>query len=187
MNLPPFVKNIPSLSTVAEEKIAAIFKREDLPKGHFLYKQGDICQHIFYIEKGLARVFYYTESGKEITSWFSTDGTFITAIDSFYQHKPTRVYCELLEDSVVHSIKYTEMEGMLDENHEMARFAFYTVYEIAKKLTEFISGTKFQSAEDRYNALIINYPTMFQRVKLGHIASFLGVTQETLSRIRAGK
>ncbi len=187
MHLPPYIKNAANLSDQTEKEISTIFRMDEFPKGHFLYRQGEICQHIYYIEKGLARVFYVTEGGKEITQWFFAENNFLTAVDSFYHHKPTLVNCELLEDSVVYSLKYSEMEAMLNENHEMARFAFHAVYELAKKLAEYMIGMKFQSAEDRYNALMKEYPHIFQRAKLGHIASFLGITQETLSRIRAGK
>ena len=138
-------------------------------------------------KKGLARIYYNTRSGKEITAWFFAENSFLTAHDSFYQQKPAPSCCELLEDSVVYSLKYTDMQAMLNENHDMAKFAFHAVFELAKKLTEFINGIKFQSAEERYNALMFNYPNIFQRARLGHIASFLGITQETLSRIRAGK
>lgn len=187
MNLPTYIKNIANLSDEAEQKLSTVFKRNELLKGHFLYRQGEICQHIFYIEKGIVRVFYYTETGKEITQWFYAENGFLTAVDSFYHHKPTMVYCELLEDSVIYSLKYTDMETMLDENQKMAKLAFHAVYELAKKLSEYIIGLKFQSAEDRYKNLMKEYPQIFQRAKLGHIASFLGITQETLSRIRAGK
>jgi CRP-like cAMP-binding protein len=187
MNLPPYIKSAANLSTQSEQKIGAIFVRNELSKGQFLFKQGDFCHHIYYIEKGLARIYYHTESGKEITAWFFAENTFLTAHDSFYQHKASPTYCELLEDSVVYSLKYDEVEAMLNENHDMAKFAFHAIFELAKKLTEFINSFKFQSAEDRYNALMNNYPNIFQRAKLGHIASFLGITQETLSRIRAGK
>jgi CRP-like cAMP-binding protein len=187
MNLPEYIKNIAHLSDQTEEKLSQVFRREEFTKGHFLYQQGEICQHIYYIEKGFARVFYYTETGKEITQWFFAENSFLTAVDSFYHHKPTMVYCELLENSVIYSLKYTDMETMLDEEHNMAKLAFHVVYELAKKLSEYIIGLKFQSAEDRYNALMNEYPQIFQRAKLGYIASFLGITQETLSRIRAGK
>ena len=187
MNLPSDIKSIAGLSDQALLKIGDIFIRDEFRKGHFLYRQGEICQHIYYIEKGLARDYYLTEGGKEITQWFFADNNFLTAVDSFYLHKPTLVYCELLEDSVVYSLKYSEMEAMLNENHEMARFAFHTVFELARMLSSYISAMKFQSAEERYNALMKEYPRIFQRAKLGHIASFLGITQETLSRIRAGK
>ena len=187
MNLPSNIKSTVGLSDKAKQKIGDIFLREEFPKGHLLYRQGEICQHIFYIEKGLARVYYLTEGGKEVTQWFFAETNFFTAVDSFYHHIPTQVYCELLEDSVIYSLKYSEMEAMLNDNHEMARFAFHTVFELARMLSSYISAMKFQSAEERYNALMKEYPGIFQRAKLGHIASFLGITQETLSRIRAGK
>ena len=187
MNLFAHIRNTDNLSAVTEEKIKAILQRDEFPKGHILFRQGGICHHIYYIEKGLARIFYHTESGKEVTAWFFAENTFLTAHDSFYQNKPAGNNCELLEDSVVYSLSYSNMEVMLNDSHEMARFAFHAVYELAKRLTEFIAGIKFQSAEVRYNALMQNYPNIFQRAKLGHIASFLGITQETLSRIRAGK
>ena len=187
MHLPPFIKNIANLSRESEEKLSAVFQRNEFPKGHILFRQGEVCRHIYYIEKGLARIYYNTRSGKEITAWFFAENSFLTAHDSFYQQKPAPSCCELLEYSVVYSLKYTDMQAMLNENHDMAKFAFHAVFELAKKLTEFINGIKFQSAEERYNALMLNYPNIFQRARLGHIASFLGITQDTLSRIRAGK
>ena len=187
MNFPPYIRSIANLSEKTEHEIGSVFKREEFNKGHFLYSAGEVCHHIYYIEKGLARVYYNTSNGKEITQWFFPENSFLTAVDSFYNRKPTMVYCELLEDSVVYSIRYTEMEAMLDQNHDMAKFAFHAIYALTKKLSEYIIGIKFQSAEDRYNALMKEYPGIFQRARLGHIASFLGITQETLSRIRAGK
>lgn len=174
------------LSNELEVEFFKAFKREELPKGHLLFEQGKICKHIFYIEKGFARVYYHSNSGKEITAWFSADNSFVTAIDSFYYHKPTRDYCELIEDSVVYSIKISDMEEMLEKGNG-ARLAFYLLYEITGKIVEFIVSIKFQTAEERYNALMQDYPSVFQRASLGNIASYLGITQETLSRIRAGK
>ncbi len=187
MSLPSKIKDISNLPSQSEEALSAVFQRDEYPKGHLLFRQGEVCRHIFYIEKGLARIYYNSSNGKEITAWFFAENSFLTAHDSFYQRKASPAYCELLEDSVVFSLKYTDMEKILNENHELAKFAFHTMFELAKKLTEFINGIKFQSAEERYNALMLNYPNIFQRAKLGHIASFLGITQETLSRIRAGR
>lgn len=187
MELPPYIENMLKMSSQAKEEFFSVFKREELPKGHLIFHQGDICRHLFYIEKGMARLYYNSSSGKEITAWFSDDKTFLTAVDSFYQHKPTRDYCELLEDSIVYSIKYTDMEALMDKNPAMAKIVFHATYEIASKMSEFIANTKFKTAEERYNALLEQYPHIIHRASLGHIASFLGITQETLSRIRTGK
>ncbi|MGD9976445.1 MAG: hypothetical protein AB7S54_00725 [Bacteroidales bacterium] len=79
------------------------------------------------------------------------------------------------------------MEIMLEKNHNMAKFAFHALYEIAKKMTEFIISIKFQTAQERYKTLLQDYPFIFQRVQLSYIASYLGITPETLSRLRAEK
>lgn len=184
MKLPENIKRIANLSVESEIEFEKISKRQELPKGSLLFQQGEVCRHIFYIEKGLARVYYHSGGGKEITAWFSADNSFITAIDSLYCHKPTRDYCELLEDSVIYKITYTDLEAMLNKKPELARLTFHVLYDIAKQMTEFIVSIKFQTAEERYNALMNDYPSIFQRASLGSIASYLGITQETLSRIR---
>jgi len=187
MDLPLYIKNIAKLTAENEEELKEVFKREEFPKGHFLYKQGDICRQIFYIEKGFARVYYYSKSGKEISTWFPFENSFTVAIDSFYQHTPTLYNCRLLEKSVVYSMKHSDFENMTNKYPEFSKFAFKVTYGIAKRLSEFIVNTKFQTAEERFNALMQEYPLIFQRASLVHIASYLGITKETLSRIRAGK
>jgi len=180
-------QNATSLLENKMDYILGIFQREELPKGHLLYKKGEVCRRIYFIQKGIARVYYTSRKGKDITAWFSAENTFITALDSFAGNVPTNDYCELLEPSVVYWIDYPQLEIMLMGNSDNARLAFHVVIEILKKLTEFITSIKFQSAKDRFDSLINDYPAIFLRVPLGHIASYLGITQETLSRMRAKK
>jgi CRP-like cAMP-binding protein len=186
MEIPKKLKENLKISADFEEELKLLFERKEFSKGELLFRQGDICKHAFYIEKGLVRVYYNSNNGKEITAWFSAENTFITAIDSLFNHKPTSDYCEILENSIVYSIRYSDLEALLDKG-QGGRMAFHVLYEITRKMTEFIVSIKFQTAEERYNTLIQNYPSIFQRAPLGHIASYLGITQETLSRIRAGK
>ena len=186
MELPKYLKDSVSLSAELEEILKVLLERKEFSKGQFLFKQGEVCRQMFLIEKGFARVFYISNTGKEITAWFSAENDFITPIDTFYQYKATQDNCELLEDSIVYSLKYSDLESLLN-NPEAVNLAFITSFGIAKKMSEFIVSIKFQTAEERYNTLIQNYPSIFQRAPLGHIASYLGITQETLSRIRAGK
>jgi CRP-like cAMP-binding protein len=178
--------NSMNLSETSELFIDSIVLREELPKGHILFREGDVCRRIYYIEKGIARVYYNLE-GKEVTAWFSAENSFLTAIDSFSQNIPTHDTCELLEPSVIYSVDYDQLDTMLKEHPEIARIAFYVVIELLKRFSSYVTNTKFQSAKERFETLITNYPTIFLRASLGDIASYLGITQETLSRIRAQK
>jgi CRP-like cAMP-binding protein len=140
MELSEYLKNIAKLSDSLEDDLKNLFEPKVFSKGDHLFKEGEICRHMFYIEKGLVRVYYYSGSGKEITAWFSAENTLITALDSFYYHKPTRDYCEVLEDSVIYPINFSEWEIILN-SEKGARLAFYILYEITRKMTEFISRT----------------------------------------------
>jgi CRP-like cAMP-binding protein len=184
LELSEYLKNISKLSGSLEEDLKNLFEPKEYSKGDLLFRQGEVCHHLFYIEKGLVRVYYYSGSGKDITAWFSAENSLITALDSFYYQRPTRDNCEVLEDSVIYPINFSEWELILN-GEKGARLAFYILYEITRKMTEYISSIKFQSAEERYKTLIKEYPAILQRTSLGHIASYLGITQETLSRIRA--
>lgn len=160
-----------------------LFKIKKFTSGEHLFRQGEVCRHLFYIRNGLVRLYYYSSKGKEITVWFSAEDTLITAIDSFYFHKPTRDYCEALEDLDVYLIPYNQLETLLS-NEKGAQTAFYIMYEITRKMAYLIDSIRFQTAEERYLSLVSSYPEILQRASLGQIASFLGITQETLSRIR---
>jgi CRP/FNR family transcriptional regulator, anaerobic regulatory protein len=187
LSLPQHIKNFVNLTYQEEQEIGHLFHREELPKGHLIFQQGEICRRAFFIEKGLARYYHYSHEGKEITGWFFAENQLIAAMDSFYKHKPTNNYCELLEDSIIYSIKLSDLDEMLNKSHTMAIFFFHAMYWGVKKLTEFLYSIRFQTAQERYKILLHDYPFLFQRVKLSYIASYLDITPETLSRLRAEK
>ena len=187
MRLPEYFKEVVSLKPEQEKEFASYIDCKEYSKGEFLFKQGEVCRKIFFVEKGLARGFYYSESGKEITAWFVIENSYVTSLDSFIPGNESKLSCDLLEDSVVFSISYNALEELLNKNHEFAKFAFKTLYEITRHVINFYSGLKFQSAKEKYNSLVKNQPSIFQRIPLVYIASFIGITPETLSRIRAEK
>ncbi|MFH0841717.1 MAG: Crp/Fnr family transcriptional regulator [Bacteroidota bacterium] len=183
MELTGYLKDNEKYSDSFKGDLENFFTLKRYSKGDYLFRQGDVCRHLFYINKGLVRIYYYSSKGKEITLWFSSEDTLITAIDSFYNHKPTRDNCEALEDLVVYSISHSQLEALLTDK-KGAQTAFYIMYEVTRKMADLIDSIRFQSAEERYISLLNYYPAILQRVSLGQIASFLGITQETLSRIR---
>jgi CRP-like cAMP-binding protein len=182
METPGYLMDLEKYSGSFKKELEDLFELKEFVKGEHLYRQGEVCRHLFYIKKGLVRVYYYSDKGKEVTVWFSSEDTLITAIDSFYCHKPTRDNCEVLEDTLVYKIAYHELDTLLDK--KKAHITFFILYEIARKMAELMDSIRFQSAKERYRSLIEKYPSILQRVSLGQVASYLGITQETLSRIR---
>lgn len=168
------------------EDVLSKFKEEHFKKRTLAERQGSCCRKLYFISKGIARL-YYNRNGKEITGWFSKEGDFITANDSFFQKKPSWLNLEFIEESEVFSITVTELEALFDKYHEMEKFGRKLTYELLEILSEKMYSLLFQPADKRYKLLLTHSPEVVSRAPLGDIASYLGISQETLSRIRANK
>lgn len=160
-----------------------IMKKESFSKKELLHNEGTVCNHLFLIEKGIARSFYYKD-GKDITAHFAIENGTITAIDSFIQRKNSRYNIELLEDSEIISISHQDMHDLLQEKPQYEKYIRIFLEQIYIDLAERIEDLLFHTAKERYDKLVENTPNLLQRVNLKHIASYIGITQETLSRIR---
>jgi CRP-like cAMP-binding protein len=172
------------LSLEAKEGLASIVQRRLLPKGHLLHRAGTVCSHLWFIEKGLTRQFYYKD-GKDVTDWLCLENTFTTSVLSLFTGMPDRHSIELLEDSIIIDLPYPRLETLFSKHHDLNFLARLWGNHGIVQLQQRLDDLHFSTAFERYAKLIETSPTIIQRVPLGIIASFLGVTQETLSRIRA--
>lgn len=161
----------------------SIMKQQSYKKNEVLHAEGTICNHLFIVETGIARSFYFKD-GKDITAHFAVEQGTITAIDSFIQRKKSRYTIEALEDSTVISISHEEMHDLLSRKPQYEKYTRLFLEQIYVDLAERIEDLLFHSAKERYSKLVESAPDLLQRVNLKHIASFIGITQETLSRIR---
>ena len=160
-----------------------IMKRKSYSKKDILHQEGKICHHLFLVEKGVARAFYYKD-GKDITAHFSLENEVVTAIDSFIQRKRSRYTIELLEDAQVISISHQDLHQLLQEKPPYEKYVRIFLEQVYIELAERIEDLLFHNAKQRYDKLIQKSPALLQRIDLQYIASYLGITQETLSRIR---
>lgn len=178
--LSPFVK----LSPQSRAKLLSYMKKEELPKGHVLVPAGSICTHVYYIERGLSRIFYMKD-GREVIDDFNAENEFTCSINTWLTRKPDNRQTELLEPSVIWSLPYTKLEELYDEHHDIERLGRHLITLELAEMQQRLTDLQFTPAQERYANFIAANPSLLQRVPLGMISSYLGITQETLSRIRA--
>ncbi|MBS1689090.1 MAG: Crp/Fnr family transcriptional regulator [Bacteroidetes bacterium] len=178
------LKQISPLSEKAIEAFSEMTKEEELSKGHLLIKAGTVCNYIYFIEAGLSRTFYYKD-GKDVTDWISAEGSFAASVVSFITRQPDIRNVELLEPSRICAISYANLEKLYADYHEIERLGRLLVSYGLVQLQNRFDDLHFASAQERYMKLMNTQPSLINRVPLGMIASYLGITQETLSRIRA--
>jgi CRP/FNR family transcriptional regulator, anaerobic regulatory protein len=187
MNVIDYITTFVPLSAEATAYISEKMYRQVLPKNTLLHHADEVCEKVYFLEKGLVRWFYYNEDGKDVTDSFALESSFVTAFDSFAQRQPSRYSIELLEESIVHSMTYSEIEIELETFPETQRLTNLILVQILEQMLEKNAALQFKNARERYQFMSEKQPQILQRVSLGHIASYLGITQETLSRIRAKK
>ncbi|MCM4167781.1 Fumarate and nitrate reduction regulatory protein [Arenibacter antarcticus] len=167
------------------DQILSSFTKKVLNKNTLLAKAGVVCNTLYYMEKGVARSYYTNAEGKDITAWFFNEGNFMTSLESFFQQKNSAYHLELLEDSLLYSISKDDLDQLFQKFPSMERFGRKLVIKLLGDMMGKLNAIQFQTAKERYHFMINEYPDLYFRVPLGHIASYLGITQETLSRIRA--
>ncbi|MGX7668454.1 Crp/Fnr family transcriptional regulator [Flavobacterium pedocola] len=173
-----------NLSTDSIVALMNSFKRLNLPKGHLLVKPNDICRDIYFVEKGAARIFYYKDD-KDVTDGFRGDETLLLSMVSFIKQKPDKRGIELLDDCILWSISKNELEAICDKHPDVERLFRMVMSSAVIMGQNRIDLMLFQTAEERYADFIRTNKRAHELLTLGMIASFLGITQETLSRIRA--
>ena len=160
--------------------------RIELPKKHLLIRGGEVSRYLYFIEKGFARS-YCLHKGKEVTIWFSREGDMTFAMKSLYHNEPGYEYVELLEDSVLYAIAIADLNRLYETNHELANWSRVAHQECLLFMDQHHNNRLFLSAAERYAMLLKELPDVIHRANLGYIASYLGITQQHLSRLRADR
>lgn len=172
------------LSDAALDKIASILVRTEVKKNTLYLKEGEVSKYIGYVYKGMLRLFYY-KNKKDLTEHFACEGTNFFSIESFFRQQPTHLMIEALENSVVYGLPHDELLELAAEHYEI-EVMYRTLIENSLILSQQKADTlRFESANERYRRLLREYPEIIQRAPLSHIASYLLMTPETLSRVRA--
>lgn len=160
------------------------FQTKIFKKGELISRQDQYNRHVYFVTHGLLRSFYY-ENGKEITTKFYTEGQLLANTDTLFQNNTTRYNFAAVEESTVKFCNYAKLEELCAVSLESANFSRFVLGNIITQLTERISSLQFLTAKEKYLKLIHENPSIILRAPLGMIATYLGISQETLSRIRS--
>ncbi|WP_394751059.1 Crp/Fnr family transcriptional regulator [Spongiimicrobium salis] len=164
-------------------RITNSFEEKETKKGDKILSQGNRANYLYFIKKGVLHNYYYHDD-KQVSSWFYPENLFITSWHSFYAQKPSFEEIECLEDCILFQISYNNYQRLIADFPSFGNFARLLAEEMLTFIDEFSKGWSFLSAKEKYDLLLTYFPDIELRVKLGYIASFLGISQETLSRIR---
>lgn len=149
-----------------------------------IIKNGNIARDFFYIQKGLLRI-YHLKEGKEINTYFACDNQFVSTYLSIITQKPSFEILETLEDSIVYAINYSKLGQLYNQSSKFERLGRILAEKNYLCIVDRTIMMQTQIAKEKYLNFIDSYdPRIIQQVPQRHIASFLGVTPESLSRVR---
>ena len=177
------INSLASLTSLGKQALADRLQYFQFAKGHVLVKQETVCNYLYFIERGLTRTFYLAD-GRDITDWISCENSFAVSILSFLARKTDRRIIELLEDSEIWALSFDDLENLCRSHHDIEHLARRLAESGVVQLQQRFDALHFSNAVTRYKTLLETHPDYINRVPLGMLASFLGITQETLSRVR---
>ncbi|HCO66148.1 MAG TPA: Crp/Fnr family transcriptional regulator [Dysgonomonas sp.] len=178
------ILDIAALPPYSLQKILDIIYIENYPKGYILFHENKKDRDIYFIHHGIARV-YYLHDITEVNLMFGIEGDSLISLKSYIEDKPGYETVELLEKSTLFRLKYQDLQQLYNEDIAIANWGRKIAEKELIKTEERLISRQFRTASQRYAELMEKSPYLLQRVQLGHIASYLGVSQVTLSRIRA--
>ena len=184
MEIEQILNQISFLSDSSLLKIIDKTQLIKLAKSAIIIDTDKVEKKIYFVKKGILRA-YTIDDGKEITFWFGKEGDLILSMRSYIENKVGYETIESMEDCELYEIKMSDLQEFYATNLEIANWGRkLSEIELIKTEERFISR-QLGTAIDRYKKLLIEIPSLINRVQLGYIASFLGISQVTLSRIRA--
>ena len=172
------------MSEPLSERVNGLARITEHKAGSFILKEGQTCNDASLVVSGLVRSYYINED-KDITSRFMDEGFIVTSWISYYTRQPGNEFIEAIEDTTLVSLSYNNIQLLYKEfpefnivGRKQVEYAFF----LSEQRTQLL---RKHTAEEKYKFFLDNHPTLLQRVSLKHIATYLGMNEETLSRVRS--
>lgn len=179
-----FMEQFPSLSLEAKNFTRSILTLKKYNKKEFLYKSGDIQKEIGYVCQGLLRKYYINEKGNKITTGFISKQGYATDYPSFLRQKSTKYYIECLEPSIIIYMPYEKLQESYRKYKGSEMYGRLIAEQVLTRETDRVESFMFLNAEERYLDFLDQNKDISNRISLTHLASYLGIERQSLSRIR---
>jgi len=184
-----WLKNVSFLTETDCNLFEPFLQTRQIKNKDIILREGQVCKELGFINNGAFRM-YYLSDGKEINTHFSFENEFVVNYDSFLQEAPSRYFIQALEDAEIVTFNLPTLQSAYNQSQNWERFGRIMAEYSYKLTTKRVEGFMFMDAEQRYLQMMKETPHFLERVPLYHLASYLGVERESLSRLRkkiAGK
>ncbi len=178
-----FFNSFHSLSSELQAQLSVTIKGKSIPKKNFLLKAGHICRQLCFIEKGLLRS-YYLKNDLEVCSRFMKEGEVIVSVSSFFRQQPSEECIQALEDCELLYIEYSDLQYICRNFPEFHLFTRLLTEQYYTNSEQLLVALRLQRSHERYAFLMKQFPELIRRVPSKYLASYLGITDVTLSNIK---
>jgi CRP-like cAMP-binding protein len=176
-----FIEHLDSETRIALQRISTT---KAIKKGEFLLQESDVCRFSYWIEKGIVRKYYINE-GKEITTELLFENDIAVSFDSYTLQKPGREFIQAITDTTISRTDYSAFQKAKTSHPKLVELDLMMTEYYAMWLENRLFQFQTLDATNRYLLLLKEHPHIIQNIPLTYIASYLGISLETLSRIRA--
>lgn len=174
------------IDSIASASLKKCLYSKNYPKGAYILRQGDICKYMYFIDSGLVKVFSL-KGDKEFILRFFAENNLFSLFDSFTSLTNSKNAIQAIEPTSVTIIRYDDLKDLCKKYHSIERQFRIVAFQTAARMSKRISEMLEEDASERYRIFMEENETIFQRISLGDIAKYLGITQQSLSRIRSLK
>jgi len=183
------IKYFIPLSSSDEDVVRRLFHKKGFKKGEHLLQAGNICRYAIFIETGLVR-YYINNDGEERTTYFNKEGEFVCYYPSFLPQIPSEINIQALEDTSIFAISFNDLQDFYREVEYGERFGRLGIEQVFLNAISQVASFYTDTPEVRYSKFLSDFRDIVQRIPQYHIASYVGIKPQSLSRIRkriAGK
>jgi CRP-like cAMP-binding protein len=177
------IESIISLSKEEMDIVTTLFKEKSYKKGEFFLADGQVCKQVGFVSKGLLR-YYINHDGEDKTYDFAQENNFVCNYESFIPRTPSTKNIQALEDCELMQISYDDLQLFYKTINQAERFGRIVIEQVFIQTLQDLSSFYTDTPELRYEKILKKHPDLLQRMSQYHIASYVGVKPQSLSRIR---